>query len=484
VRKGIFTAVLAMLAVSAMMLAGASSAAKPGAAVSSAPRAVDSHIGANVIRQVGLRNYAGPNCPGRGWNCTSSTRVLQIASDDGENVAQCTDGTVTITGPKQSCSITQMGSINSARCFERSNAPGASQDCTITQIGAKNKAVVDQLIVQNGDATQTGVPSTCIATCATQTANVTQAATGKAAANELQLSQKVKQNTGGEGDDNNDTSDNNGGGDRRLAAVDPTQSQDAWQSAFVNQTAAGNNKSDINQSQRQREFGGQTQSQNTTLRASSFDCAPIHGPSSPNACAHVRQMTMAVAGKNQNDLSQSINETARTDAAAAIQSQGSPDGGLDGQVHQESTTTTGKSVNNVHQRKLHNLSAPDDAKQFQFDPTSCCGFASQIGGTGNSETIGQSSVLNATSPTDQSADLSAESNTPTGTCTLTQHVSVNGKSKDNAFSTPPPCPPVMIVTSCTTSTDGTFCTTSTTFPGVGCEVECIPIPLLSFSRRD
>src|SRR5215213_6741936 len=33
-----------------------------------------------VVIQRGARNYAGPNCPGKGWNCTRSHKVVQIAA--------------------------------------------------------------------------------------------------------------------------------------------------------------------------------------------------------------------------------------------------------------------------------------------------------------------------------------------------------------------------------------------------------------------
>src|SRR5437867_9367794 len=74
VRKAAFLAVLGMTALGAMALAGASSAAKP-ASGSVVPRAAGSHVGARLVRQVGARNYAGPNCPGAGWNGTTATRV-------------------------------------------------------------------------------------------------------------------------------------------------------------------------------------------------------------------------------------------------------------------------------------------------------------------------------------------------------------------------------------------------------------------------
>ena len=50
-------------------------------------------IGVNprdVVVQRGHKNYAGPYCPGKGWNCTRATRVVQIATDSGQNSFVCT----------------------------------------------------------------------------------------------------------------------------------------------------------------------------------------------------------------------------------------------------------------------------------------------------------------------------------------------------------------------------------------------------------
>src|SRR5581483_6610510 len=42
------------------------------------------------VIQRGTHNYAGPKCPGAGWNCTTAKRVLQIADHAGQaNQADC-----------------------------------------------------------------------------------------------------------------------------------------------------------------------------------------------------------------------------------------------------------------------------------------------------------------------------------------------------------------------------------------------------------
>jgi hypothetical protein len=400
----------------AMVLAGAGSAAKPVLGVTAAPQQTAAvYLGPRVVRQVGARNYAGPNCPGAGWNCTTSTRVLQVATAGGQNVAQCTDGTATSASNSQGCSINQTGTNNTARCIEHMNAPSATQTCDVTQTGAKNKAVIEQMLVSTSSAAATG----------NQIATVTQTSSG--GGNDLNLSQKVDQNTGGNDDD---------------SSTAGTQTQDAFQSATVVQTVAlaGNNKSQIDQSQRQHAHGAPMQQQN--LGASTLgDCAPAVGGFAPNVCANVAQH--AGTGNNSSNLNQSIDEKAKSNDANADQEQGQFSGGIDGQVHQDTAIGgPGTNQSTADQKKHQEASAPSGAFfQSQTDPVSCCGFASQIGGTNSQETIHESADLNASEGllAGQEIDLLGLSNSPNGTCTFDQHASLNNGTQSNT-GTLSPCP--------------------------------------------
>src|SRR5262249_1146913 len=123
-----------------MVLAGAGSAAKP-TAVGSTPRTQSAWSAPAVVRQVGLHTYPAPNWPGKGWNCTTATRVLQVATAGGSNSATCL---------QQTCSITQTGTgTNTARCTQSSIFAMAAQSCTISQSGATNNAYVNQSISQS-----------------------------------------------------------------------------------------------------------------------------------------------------------------------------------------------------------------------------------------------------------------------------------------------------------------------------------------------
>jgi hypothetical protein len=130
------------------------------------------------VIQRGARNYAGPRCPGAGWNCTTARRVLQTG---GENRVECSPGTASSEEGMQRCEIVQDNPTgrNEARCKESLTADTAAQICTIMQTGIENKAHVDQAITARGGPAQD----------ASQTATVTQA--GATLKNEVHVKQSV-----------------------------------------------------------------------------------------------------------------------------------------------------------------------------------------------------------------------------------------------------------------------------------------------------
>jgi hypothetical protein len=421
-----------------MVLAGASAAAGPQAGKAAANGPVRAAGGA-IVKQVGLRNYAGPNCPGKGWNCTNSTRVLQVAAADGQNRAECSVDPV-ILGASQSCAISQLGgSSNTARCVQRSTMPGATQLCDITQTGESNKAFVEQSIDQTDDSTQVG----------SQKAMVKQGidTAGSSGGNELHLSQDVKQmvKTGG------------------------IQSQNAYQSALVLQFASlgGDNSSHVDQSQNQKAFGGSNQAQNGADNAAFVaDCTLGDFPDAANACANVSQVS--VDGENENHMHQSIDED-ENGASESIQRQGSFSGGIFGKVHQ--VTGTASSLNRVKQSK--HLKMSGGTSQTQIDPVRCCGTASQLGGAGNKEDIDQSSDLSASQGNAfQSTNLAGDSRSVPGTCSIRQHAKVDDGSENNDSGAVSPCPFLQLGTSCQSagieSQGG-----CTSFQERPCEIDCI-----------
>lgn len=125
----------------------------------------------SVVIQRGPKNYAGPNCPGPAWNCTTAQHVVQVstrarAADGGQNRFVCRRdrgaGTVTAdaTPPDQSCTIVQPGGhSNSATCdIQTSGSTGTiSQACFITQGGSQNKAVARLVAVMTSHGTEQDV---------------------------------------------------------------------------------------------------------------------------------------------------------------------------------------------------------------------------------------------------------------------------------------------------------------------------------------
>jgi hypothetical protein len=89
-----------------------------------------------VVIQRGLRNYAGPNCPGKRWTCANTTRtVVQISKRRGKNIFRCTTARCAVV------QISKSFADNTASCIKTT---GVTQSCTISQPNASglNKAVV------------------------------------------------------------------------------------------------------------------------------------------------------------------------------------------------------------------------------------------------------------------------------------------------------------------------------------------------------
>ena len=129
-----------------------------------------------VVIQRGSRNYAGANCPGAGWSCTTTTHpVVQVASAGGSNTFLCATAR---------CAVVQVSAgmataTNLAKCLQTSGP----QSCTIHQTSAtaNNKAVVYQKAVNStGSVVLLPGSKAVITQAATSTVLITQKATGLA----------------------------------------------------------------------------------------------------------------------------------------------------------------------------------------------------------------------------------------------------------------------------------------------------------------
>jgi hypothetical protein len=197
-----------IVALAGIVLAAAMAIASAGAAPQragtvtkidlSSPAAIGNYLRSigvaprTVVVQSGRRNYAGPHCPGKSWNCTKARRVLQIATRGTWNRFECSESTGSYPShpsTPDSCFVMQSSesSNNLAICRERTDAPDVTQSCTIIQQSTSgvNRARVRQVVEQDDEDTAT----------ATQRTEVTQHnGSGK---NLLRIVQKVGQSADG-----------------------------------------------------------------------------------------------------------------------------------------------------------------------------------------------------------------------------------------------------------------------------------------------
>jgi hypothetical protein len=393
---------------------------------------------ATATIQTGLRNYAGPNCPGAGWNCAAAIGpIVQITSAQGINQFECSD---------QTCSTVQPGpGDNFASCIQKTSANPATQTCTITQGGAgNNHATVEQIAVQKAGDTQG----------ATQTAEITQTTgSGKNEARVVQLVEQYAESKDG-GSQNQDadqdasvtqtssTGENNSSVTQTQTAEakaeakelqTPSQTQEGDQGARVDQlSTTGKNTSSLTQTQDQKanakaEQGAVTQKQNE----SSGD--------GPNQEIDVSQNSNVLdldprGGDQTSSVQQKIVQEAKTDGkeGAVNQFQGSADGGLSIGQFQNSS---GVSTHADDQDKVQVWDAKTDGTvtRLRFDPTRCCAGTTQVGNEANTCDIDQTVVQQGGDADNSFADVEALETT-SGNCTADQSVTQDGETTTNSDS--------------------------------------------------
>src|SRR5580765_357974 len=113
--------VLAMLAAACVLVAGAGAVTKPvtpkrvdvttAAGLAQYLQTLKIKDWARIVVQSGDRNYAGPNCPGVGWTCTTAKRVLQYGPN---NSFQCSASNAFGGGsiPPNQCTIVQVAATS------------------------------------------------------------------------------------------------------------------------------------------------------------------------------------------------------------------------------------------------------------------------------------------------------------------------------------------------------------------------------------
>ena len=404
-----------------------------------------------VVIQRGARNYAGPSCPGTGWTCTTSTKVVQVAQPGGQNQVACGAGANVIPDsdltsaltqsqvdqlvsasalarPFSNCTALQAGGAqtNTSRCVMRdSPEPSATQDCTIIQPGteddpsASNRAFVLEVADQNTGPEQH----------ASQHARIEQTATA-GARNFAHVIQSIKQST----------------------KIGTAQTQQGDQQACESQNSqAGNEFSQVIQSlaQKERAQGSPTQQQNAAFEQKQCSAPAI--ASMANTFAAVDQESGS--GALESHVNQSHNLDARAaNATAGSQTQGTPppDGGIQGKVFQNSTGTA-KSFG--LQNEDQNLAGNSPTiTQKQFGPLTCC--ATQGSNPNDDARIAQMSSQSAVTSSLPMGDLSSAVATPNalqetllqGNFETTGDGQITHKAKQNGGSDTASCPPGEIPT--------------------------------------
>ena len=434
-----------------------------------------------LVVQRGARNYAGPNCPGPKWNCTRSTKVVQVSTRAAANnrfVCRRTQGsgsqTTDSTLPDLSCVIVQGASAsNSATCdiATSTNTPLVSQTCLITQGGSSNTAVARLDAVLDGTGGDQNV---------SQRIEILQ--TGGASGNTLTATQTAWLRYGT--------------GALNVGGADVSSGQDFHQVVCANQQAAGggSNKATVAQNGRAtirlRDAGDVDIRQNTDGSAST--CQP-GGPAAPfadlageghhatlcpvetddfgtakadaNACSRVQQDsgtgTNTIAQSQKTLLEADVNRGGEVELA-----QGSADGGIDATQDQESSGVS-SNADTQGAEQFASVNRVDDFDVTQIEDPRCCAGGHQLGNGGSSWSL-QQSLLQRLLVDEELADLETVeggsavqqganfgSCTTAGTCNVSQQLTNNAESQTNSC-TGSSCD---VFVDCTATGESELCTT-------------------------
>jgi hypothetical protein len=384
---------------------------------------------AEAVWQRGLKNYAGPSCPGTTWNCVrANIPIVQIAAPGGTNLFYCTG---------LDCLVVQVahnGGQNASACERRVEGPTETlMFCSITQTTGPgtNAATISQHIQQTQGLEQR----------AREVARITQV--NETGSNIARIIQRIGQSSRAKGSE---------------------QIQEAHQGATVMQTTAhdvssetstlGDNTSNIrqNQDQLQRASGGSIEQKQNTERGSDpaagdFFCDGSLLGGTPtfdqekNQCAEVTQHSSpvpGVGGANRSTLTHQIGQRQTAEGTGTVsQSQGAFSTGEGGFKDQLSS---GVSTGTATQDMLQVQSAPPDASQNQDtgDPRCCW---DQLGNGANRADIFQTTLQTASSDdANQNAFLMGNCISE-GTCHVEQSATTDDDSATNEC-TSSACPEV------------------------------------------
>ena len=354
-----------------------------------------------VVVQRGLHNYAGPNCPGRGWTCTTAKRVLQIAATSAAtNTFMCSASNApggSATAPDD-CVIIQSSTTanNTAVCQESSANQNVDQGCRVSQDSTSGTNTVKITQAVNTGAGSSQSP--------TQYAGVVQSSDG--GTNTVTIGQGITATV-------------------NHVDINGAQSQDAKQGVYVSQwnSGTGANTANVNQSQSLKAAAQRkpslTQKQNTNGDVNT-NIALFQTSDDGANTATVNQSNVYVGNVQQ--------------ATTAFQQQGAE--GASGEA-EFFTQSSGGGVNTIGGKQSESQTQRADlisglSTQLQYGPV-WADPDQTGGGTDDRYNLGQSSTQNASSPDTQEDNEYAVCNTD-GTCTANQSITQNGTTSTNSCS--------------------------------------------------
>lgn len=351
----------------------------------------------SALFQRGLRNYAGPSCPGTRWTCSATNRpVVQIAGPGtvARNVGECAPGS-------NDCVIVQIGTAgeNVAECIEETDQPEGlvTQSCEITQVNVvgTNTALVRQAITQSAVGTEQD---------GRQTARLIQE--NGSGSNLATIEQRI------------DQSANN----QAAAESSLDQTQEGHLVTSVDQAAVtGSNSSAVEQFLLQSLAATLSTSMK---RGSSVVQNQSASDAGPNLEARIDQRSDPInGGTNTSNLLQESRLQAEARADSISQTQGSMGGGLDGFVEQSGSGLS-TSINRQDEVQLARATIADIVSQVQHGPARCC--TTQFSNPGNVFDIAQTSTQTASDPGAVQTNELRGSCLTSGICTINQIVNLDG----------------------------------------------------------
>ena len=383
-----------VLAAMTVIASASSGAARHGVAPLdlSSSRAIHSYLRsigvdpAGVVIQRGSRNYAGPQCPGKGWTCTQATRVVQI-------------GTGSARGP---LSVTAGSSVNSFDC--------TATDCVAVQTGATNAA--------NWKQSGTDVRATLTQTGTSNTANIVQqwaqkgpllqSATAKIALNQQIIQQA---NVRSAGDIVQDFK-----GDQFIE-VDQSGLNGASNSVDTSQT--------ITQDAVARTTGA------TSTVTQRENVSDLDATTPRNISARIDQDSDTGTNNVVRRQRLTMNAAATAINGGITQTQGSLDGGIDASsdadgIHQSSAGVS-TSSNALNESLNVSASTTGPVSQSQFGPMDCC--SRQETNENNRFDVDETSTLTASDPNALQRNRITANASSSGTVSVDQTLTIDGETQ-------------------------------------------------------